>query len=165
MRKKITIFLLLVYLLIVVLIAQVTYAIDDFDYGSKEFQEIVSRLYMQGHADHDISTCSIKTTYYKEIAEMMQQGNTKEQIISYYVEQYGESALKAPGTKGFSLMAWVAPFLAILIATIIISLVVRNWVHKNRNQQSIILDVEATVTPTIEETTRLKIDEERKKYL
>lgn len=134
---------------------------NEFDYSSKEFQEITSQLYMQGHSDHDISTCATKATYYKEIAEMMQQGKTEEQIIGYYVNQYGESALKAPAKKGFSLMAWIIPFLVLLIASVAIFFLVRSLVLKNKSQQSTI----SKQVTQIEESTRSKIDKERKKYL
>lgn len=146
------------------LVIQMAYAAVEFDYGSEEFQEIVSKLYMQGHADHDLSTCSIKATYYKEVADMMQQGKTNGQIINYYVEQYGEAALKVPSTEGFSLMAWLAPFAVLLIAAVAIFIVVRSWVHKNKLHLSTTTEQDVTIS-SVDESTRSKIDEERKKYL
>lgn len=162
--KSILYHLLFLLLFAALVFIQVVHATVEFDYGSKEFQDIVSKLYMQGHADHDLSTCSIKATYYKEVADMMQQGKTDDQIINYYVEQYGESALKVPSTEGFSLMAWIAPFAALLIAAVVIFIVVRSWVYKNKLQLLTTTEQDATIS-SIDESTRSKIDEERKKYL
>ncbi|WLR55990.1 hypothetical protein LC048_03205 [Mesobacillus subterraneus] len=53
MNKKI----LLTTLLLLILIPSITTA---FTYNSKEFKHIIGQLDMQGHADHELSTCSVK---------------------------------------------------------------------------------------------------------
>jgi cytochrome c-type biogenesis protein CcmH len=48
------------------------------------------------------------------IREKLQGGYSAEQIIAYFVDRYGESALAAPPPRGLGLIAWLAPVLAIL---------------------------------------------------
>lgn len=49
------------------------------------------------------------------IGEMIDEGQTKQQILDYFVAQYGEDALSAPAKKGFNLLVWVLPFAAIVV--------------------------------------------------
>jgi len=49
------------------------------------------------------------------IVERLAAGESEEQIIAYFVEQYGEQVLIVPPRRGFSLLVWVLPGLAIII--------------------------------------------------
>src|SRR6266852_2170250 len=49
------------------------------------------------------------------IREQLQAGRTPAEIKSYFVSKYGEWVLLAPTTKGFSLVVWVLPFIALFI--------------------------------------------------
>ncbi len=44
---------------------------------------------------------------------MMNKGWDKDKIRDYYVNIYGEEILTAPEKSGFSLTAWVLPFVAL----------------------------------------------------
>jgi len=43
------------------------------------------------------------------IREKLSEGQTREQILDYFVDRYGEQVLAAPKREGFHLIAWVAP--------------------------------------------------------
>jgi cytochrome c-type biogenesis protein CcmH len=43
------------------------------------------------------------------IRARLQQGQTREQIIAYFVEQFGEGVLAAPPRRGTGLWLWLAP--------------------------------------------------------
>lgn len=49
------------------------------------------------------------------IRQKLEQGETAEQIIQYFIDRYGEGVLLNPPKRGFTLGAWLAP-LAILLA-------------------------------------------------
>lgn len=66
------------------------------------------------------------------IGRMIDQGQDKNQIISYFVEQYGESVLAAPTKRGFNLTAWIIPFMAIAIAVAVVYFVMAKWVLKGK---------------------------------
>jgi cytochrome c-type biogenesis protein CcmH len=57
----------------------------DFDFSRPDFQAVVSMLSMEGHGTHDVSNCSVKKLYYEEIADMMNKGMSKDEVIDYYV--------------------------------------------------------------------------------
>jgi len=69
------------------------------------------------------------------IGEMIDEGQTKSQILDYFVAQYGEKALSAPTKKGFNLIAWILPFAAIAAGGGIIYFILRTWVLKGKMLQ------------------------------
>lgn len=48
------------------------------------------------------------------------EGNTKEEIIDYFISSYGETILASPPPKGFSSILWLLPILSVLIGAAII---------------------------------------------
>ena len=69
------------------------------------------------------------------IEEMINQGQDKDQIINYFVNQYGEKVLAAPSKKGFNLIAWVAPFLVMGLGAGIVYLVIGKWALRGRIEE------------------------------
>ena len=49
------------------------------------------------------------------IREKLEQGANKEEIKQFFVERYGEAVLAAPAKKGFSLLVWIIPALALVV--------------------------------------------------
>ncbi|TBH15349.1 cytochrome c-type biogenesis protein [Thermus thermamylovorans] len=45
------------------------------------------------------------------IAEMLAEGRTREEILAFFVERYGEWVLYEPPRRGITLWVWVLPFL------------------------------------------------------
>ncbi|GAI97268.1 unnamed protein product [marine sediment metagenome] len=69
------------------------------------------------------------------IEEMIDEGQDKDQIINYFVNQYGEKVLAAPSKKGFNLIAWVAPFLVIGLGAGIIWLAIAKWALRGKIEE------------------------------
>ncbi len=59
--------------------------------------------------------CSVAKKINDKVEKMIAQGQSKEQIIQYFVATEGERILAAPTRKGFNLVAWILPFLAVLL--------------------------------------------------
>lgn len=155
--------LLFVLVLSILFISNHALAADDFDYSRKDFQAVVQMLDMEGHGNDDLATCNVKQLYYQEVAEMMQKGMNKDEILAYYVDQMGEEALKAPLKSGFSLTAWITPFLILIAATLLVYVLIQKWVKKRKE-----LPTEKIKPSTLDETENeillSVIEEERKKY-
>ncbi len=62
------------------------------------------------------------------IREKLEQGQSKGEILQFFVERYGEAILAAPAKSGFSLIAWLAPITVIIAGGIAIWLAIRKWV-------------------------------------
>ena len=57
-------------------------------------------------------TCSIASRMRRELAAQVEQGQTREGIIEYFVAQYGsQEPLGAPIDRGFNRLAWLFPYL------------------------------------------------------
>jgi cytochrome c-type biogenesis protein CcmH len=61
------------------------------------------------------------------IRERIAAGDTKGEIKSKLVGQFGESVLAAPPKKGFSLLVWLLPLVGIAVAGIVVGLLARRW--------------------------------------
>jgi cytochrome c-type biogenesis protein CcmH len=64
------------------------------------------------------------------VREQVAAGKTPEEIKDYFVSKYGEWVLLAPTTKGFSLLVWVFPFIALIGGLILGFFVLRSWTRK-----------------------------------
>ena len=61
------------------------------------------------------------------IREKLEAGESREQILDYFVARYGESILVTPPRRGFALGVWVAPVVALLAGLAIVGVVLRGW--------------------------------------
>lgn len=64
------------------------------------------------------------------VREQVQQGKSREEIQAYFVSRYGEYVLLSPPKRGFNLLVWGLPFLAIAVGGGVVYLVVRRWTEQ-----------------------------------
>lgn len=94
--------------------------------------------------------CEYQEVMIAGIEQQIAQGRSKGQIIDSFVAQYGEQVLLSPTKKGFNLMAWILPFVALLAGGIAIYIALRAWVRRGKH----LLGVEAEAEETDEEYRR-----------
>jgi cytochrome c-type biogenesis protein CcmH len=167
MRNKLFIGLLMITIVLQVSILRVD--ADEFDYKSKEFEAVASQFMCtcgcgQDHFECDPKTCNLTVGFKEDIVEMMEKGWDKDKIREYYVNIYGEEILTAPEKSGFSLVAWLLPFVVLGLAAVSLYFVIRKWVKKKGSDEPI-LDNEIAPDEVVGEILSSMIDEERKKYL
>jgi cytochrome c-type biogenesis protein CcmH len=95
---------------------------------------------------------------------MMKKGWDKDKIRDYYVNIYGEEILTSPEKSGFSLTAWVLPFVVLGVAGIAVFFLIRKWVKKKETEEPV-AEFQSTEDEVEGEILSSMIDEERKKYL
>jgi len=61
------------------------------------------------------SNVSLAADLRREIARMIEEGQTDDEIAEFLVVRYGEFALYRPRTTGKTLVLWIAPFLLVLL--------------------------------------------------
>lgn len=61
------------------------------------------------------------------IRKKLEAGESREQILQYFVDRYGESILFEPPKRGFNLVAWRGPLVAVLAGAIGLYLLLRSW--------------------------------------
>lgn len=159
--------LIFIWTLLVTLIAIPVYAGDQYDFKSQEFKEVASQFMCmcgcgQDHFECNMQGCGLNDAFKQEMKEMMDEGLTKDEIKDYYVQMYGEEILTAPEKKGFSLTAWILPFVALGGAGTGVFFVVRKWIADGKGKQEVVEDLD--LDETEDEIVKSMIDEERKKY-
>lgn len=120
----------LLVVLLLLMIPSMTLA--DYDYNSAEFRAVVNELDMQGHANDDLATCSVKQMYYEEVTEMLNEGMSSEEIIDYYVAEYGQAALREPASNKSGLIAWGMPVVGVVAGISVVTVWLRRF--KNRDK-------------------------------
>ena len=65
------------------------------------------------------------------IRERLQAGESREAIVGYFVDRYGETILLTPPRSGFTAIAWIAPYGALLVGIGILL-----WATRRRSQPS-----------------------------
>ena len=76
------------------------------------------------------SDCGSALPMTELVSEKAAAGESKEQIISFFVAQYGEAVMAAPSKRGFNLTVWLLPFFSILAGAGVVSLLILSWVRR-----------------------------------
>lgn len=110
----------------------------------------------------DVCDCETANQMRDKIAELIGQGQDKNQIVAYFVAQYGEKILSAPTKKGFNLVAWVVPFLAVAVGGTALFFILRAWARKGRRQEGdVVLAQPVSVEESEEYRDRLQSELKR----
>jgi cytochrome c-type biogenesis protein CcmH len=144
-------------------------AAKQIDYKSAEFKAVAQQFACtcgcgQDHYECDSNTCNLTTEFKADLVDMMNKGWDKDKIRAYYVNIYGEEILTSPEKSGFSLTAWVLPFVVLAAAGISLYFVIRKWVKKKASDEPV-AEYQNTEDEVEGEILSSMIDEERKKYL
>ena len=74
--------------------------------------------------------------------------STEDQIIDYFVQQYGERVLAEPQRRGFSAMVWFLPVIAVGLGLVVLWYVLRGW-RANRSPPEGQLENEVDLEPEV----------------
>jgi cytochrome c-type biogenesis protein CcmH len=113
---------------------------SDFD----RINEIAEQLNCPTCTGINLADCRTQTcTQWKDqIKDLLDQGYTDQQVLDYFVDQYGTQVLQEPPKTGFTLSLWILPILMIVIGGGLLFFTMRKWTSASRPQP-----VETTSTP------------------
>ena len=89
-----------------------------------------------------------------QIRDQLAEGWTDQQIIDYFVTQYGERVLAEPQRKGFTSLVWFLPLTAVLIGAGVVYEILKSW----RKQKKVTVD--ARPIPEVSREMLEKIERE-----
>ncbi len=149
---------LLLAVILIVSASSVTYAQDDEpDFPTDdEVNLIAKKLYCPVCPNTPLDVCETQACqdWRAQIKDQLKSGWTEDQIIDYFVLQYGERVLAEPQRRGFSAMVWVLPLIAVGLGLTALWYVLRGWRTNRESMKAHLddaLDLEPEVVARIEE--------------
>jgi cytochrome c-type biogenesis protein CcmH len=100
---------------------------------SQTWQDIAGDLMSPACPGRTLLNCtSGQAEQWRELVrQKLAQGESKEQILRYFVEIGGEGILAAPPKQGFALTAWLLPLFVMLNGAGLIVVLTRRWARKH----------------------------------
>ncbi len=80
------------------------------------------------------------------ISKQLASGKTPDELLQYYVSQYGQKILAAPTKEGFNITAWVMPFALLIAGGLGIYYLVRLWVQEGKDRERRAHDTASVLT-------------------
>jgi cytochrome c-type biogenesis protein CcmH len=99
---------------------------------SQSWQDIAGDLMSPACPGRTLLNCtSSQAEQWRElIRQKLAQGESKEQILRYFVDIGGEGILAAPPKQGFALTAWLLPLFVMVNGAGLIVILTRRWAHR-----------------------------------
>jgi cytochrome c-type biogenesis protein CcmH len=98
--------------------------------------------------------CGFAAPAKQEIARLVNEGLTKDQIVARFTARYGEKVRSSPTAAGFNLLAWTIPFVGLLAGAAMVGVVVVRWKRRTGAESA------AAGTTAPHEAYRAKLDKE-----
>lgn len=94
-----------------------------------EVNAVAKKLYCPVCPNTPLDVCETQACqdWRAQIRDELSAGWSEQQIMDYFVQQYGERVLGEPQRKGFTSMVWVLPLIAILSGAVIVWHVLNGW--------------------------------------
>jgi cytochrome c-type biogenesis protein CcmH len=126
--------------------------------------ELADELICQCGCTMVVGNCSCGTADQMRgvIGEKINAGMSKEQILAYFVSQYGERILAAPPKKGFNLTAWIVPFLALGGGGAMVYVLLSAWAIPSRRERE--EEEPDTSTSPVQDEYRERLEKELKDF-
>jgi cytochrome c-type biogenesis protein CcmH len=71
--------------------------------------------------------CSYSDRMRAELMAAVDRGDNDDLTLQSFVQKYGPTVLAAPSKAGFNRVAWIAPYAALVLGLLMVSLIVRAW--------------------------------------
>jgi cytochrome c-type biogenesis protein CcmH len=94
-----------------------------------EVNRIAKQLYCPVCPNTPLDVCETKACqdWRAQIKDQLAAGWSEQQIIDYFVAQYGERVLAEPRRGGFTSLVWLLPVVALAIGLAVVWQLVRTW--------------------------------------
>ena len=88
------------------------------------------------------------------VREMLSQGSSRDEILDFFVGNYGADILAAPPKSGFNLLAWIVPAVAIVAVLVVGFLVIRSMTGRGVQPAPAASGSEEDLAPYLEAVDR-----------
>jgi len=92
----------------------------------------------------------------REIREMLGSGMSRQEILDHYVAQYGSTILAMPPSRGFNLVVYVLPMLALILGPLVVWRVLR--------RRAVDAPSDSATLPPVDPEYRERLERELRSY-
>ncbi|HLO14538.1 MAG TPA: cytochrome c-type biogenesis protein [Anaerolineales bacterium] len=124
--------------------------------SDNDVNRVAKKLYCPVCPNTPLDVCETKACedWRTQIRDQLSRGWTDQQIIDYFVTQFGERVLAEPQRKGFTSLVWFLPLIVVLVGWGIVYEILRNW-RKQKPTSAPVISL-----PEIPEAVLKKIERE-----
>jgi cytochrome c-type biogenesis protein CcmH len=83
------------------------------------------------------------------IRERLAAGESPAEVQRYFVDRYGEWILLSPPRRGFNLLVWLLPFVAVVVGLVAAGALVWRWTHRPGRARPAPVAVDAAMSERI----------------
>jgi cytochrome c-type biogenesis protein CcmH len=96
---------------------------------ANDVNRVAKNLYCPVCPNTPLDVCETKACedWRAQIRDQLTEGWSDQQVIDYFVAQYGERVLAEPQRKGFTSLVWFLPLVAVLLGLGIVYEILKNW--------------------------------------
>lgn len=102
--------------------------------------------------------CTVSETMRGELTSMINRGDNDDLILENFVQKYGPVVLAAPTKTGFNRVAWIMPYLVLVLGLALCAFLVRAW--KRRRPALAAPAVALPADPRVLDDYRKRVHEE-----
>ena len=95
-----------------------------------------------------------------EVDQHIARGETDDQIMQAFVQEFGTTVYAEPPKSGFSLVAWVMPTAYLVLGTLVVIFVISRWLKKNASEIPASSAHATAVSPELLERARKLAEQE-----
>jgi cytochrome c-type biogenesis protein CcmH len=97
--------------------------------SDNDVNRVAKQLYCPVCPNTPLDVCETKACedWRAQIRDQLAEGWTDQEVIDYFVAQYGERVLAEPQRKGFTSLVWFLPLIVVLVGLGIVYEILRNW--------------------------------------
>ena len=94
-----------------------------------DVNRVAKKLYCPVCPNTPLDVCETKACedWRAQIRDQLSEGWSEQQIMDYFVAQYGERVLAEPQRKGFTSLVWFLPLTAVLIGAGVVYEILKSW--------------------------------------
>jgi cytochrome c-type biogenesis protein CcmH len=128
------------------------------DPTADDVNRVAKQLYCPVCPNTPLDVCETQACkdWRAQIRDFQAQGWTDDQVIEYFVAQYGERVLAEPRRQGFTSFVWVLPLVSVLIGLALLAQVLRGW--KRRRAKPLVAEI--ALDPNIPADLRARLEQE-----
>ena len=101
--------------------------------SADEINEVAKKLSCPTCTGINVADCPTETCaqWRAKIGELLAEGESEQEILDYFATRYGDHVLQVPPKRGFFVLVWVLPVVAILAGLAWLAYLMRGWSQRS----------------------------------